>query len=116
MSKDLDELLKLANKVVDVADRANRKICVTLLRYSADKPESSNAQVWFFARKKDDEKLKQNVFVNNKIEDFVYLLDVMKSVHDKIITNQTICVVLSEVISSNYSFSFFFPFDLDHWI
>ena len=33
MSKDMDEQLKLAHKVLDVVDRANRKICVTLLRY-----------------------------------------------------------------------------------
>ena len=45
MSKDMDEQLKLADKVVDVVDRANRKICVTLLRHSVDKPESSYAQV-----------------------------------------------------------------------
>ena len=32
MSRDLDEQLKRAHKVVDVVDRANRKICVTLLR------------------------------------------------------------------------------------
>ena len=44
-SKDMDEQLKLAHKVVDVVDRANRKYCVTLLRYNVDKPESSNAQV-----------------------------------------------------------------------
>ncbi len=29
MSKDMDEQLKLGYKVVDVVDRANRKICVT---------------------------------------------------------------------------------------
>ena len=40
MSKDVDEQLKLAHKVVNVVDRANRKICVTLLRYNVDKPES----------------------------------------------------------------------------
>ena len=40
MSKDMDEQLKLAHKVVDVVDRANRKICVTLLRCNVDKPES----------------------------------------------------------------------------
>ena len=45
MSKDMDEQLKLAHKVVDVVDRANRKICVTLLRYTVDKPESSYAEV-----------------------------------------------------------------------
>ena len=32
MSKDMDEQLKLAHKVVDALDRANRKICVTPLQ------------------------------------------------------------------------------------
>ena len=36
MSKDMDEQLKLSHNEVDVVDRANRKICVTLLRYNAD--------------------------------------------------------------------------------
>ena len=53
MSKDIDEQLKLAHKVVDIVDR-NRKICVTLLRYNVDKPESSYAQVRLFARKKEN--------------------------------------------------------------
>ena len=56
MSTDMDEQIKLALKVVDVVDRANRKICVTLLRYNVDKPESSFAHVRLFARKKVDEK------------------------------------------------------------
>ena len=36
MSKDMDEQIKLAQKVVDVVDRANRKICVTLVRYNVE--------------------------------------------------------------------------------
>ena len=32
MSRDMDEHFKLAHKVVDVVDRTNRKICVTLMR------------------------------------------------------------------------------------
>ena len=94
MSRDIDEQLKLAHKVVDVVDRTNRKICVTLLRYKVDKPESSYAQVRLFARKKEDEKFQQVVYVNYKLEEFVYLLDVMNSVYDKVITNQPICNVL----------------------
>ena len=94
MSRDIDEQLKLAHKVVDVVDRANRKICVTLPRYNVDKPESYYAQVRFFARKKEDEKLQQVVYVNYKLEEFIYLLDVMNSVYDKVITNQPICNVL----------------------
>ena len=37
MSKDMDEQPKLAHKVVDVMDRTNRKICVTLLWYNVEK-------------------------------------------------------------------------------
>ena len=66
MSRDMDEQLKLAHKVVDAVDRANRKICVTLLRYNADKPESCYAQVQLFARKKEDEKFQQVVYVKYK--------------------------------------------------
>ena len=94
MYRDMDEQLKLAHKVVDVVDRTNRKICVTLLRYNVDKPESSYAQVRLFARKKEDEKFQQVVYVNYKLEEFIYLLDVMNSVYDKVITNQPICNVL----------------------
>ena len=74
MAKDIYEQLKLAHNVVDVVDRANRKVCVTLLRYNVDKPESSYAQVQFFARKKKDEKFQHVVFVNYKLEEFIYLL------------------------------------------
>ena len=67
LSKDMDEQLKLARKVFDVVDRANKKHCVTLLRYNVDKCESSNAQVQLFARKKD-EKFQQFVYVIIKLE------------------------------------------------
>ena len=87
LSKDMDEQLKLADKVVDVVDRANRKICVTLLRYNVDKLDSSYAQVRLFARKKEDEKFQQVVCVNYKLEEFIYLLDVMNSVYEKFLTN-----------------------------
>ena len=63
MSKDMDEQLKLNHKVVDVVDRANRKICVNLLWYNVDKTVSSYAQVQLFARKKGDEKFQHFVYV-----------------------------------------------------
>ena len=93
-SKDMDEQLKLAHKVIDVVNRANRKICVTLLRYNVDKPESFYAQVRLFARKRADEKFQQVVYVKYQLEEFIYLLDVMNSVYDKFITIQPICNVL----------------------
>ena len=67
LSKDMHEHLKLAHKVVDVVDPANRKICVTLLRYIMDKPESSYAQVRVFTRNKEDDKLQQFVYVSYKL-------------------------------------------------
>ena len=71
MSRDMDEQLKLAHKVVDVVDRANRKICVTLLRYNVDKPESSYNQVLLFAGKKEDEKIQQVVYVNYILDEII---------------------------------------------
>ena len=94
MSRNMDEQLKLAHKVVDVVDRTNGKICVTLLRYNVDNPESSYAQVRLFARKKEDEKFQQVVSVKYKLEEFIYLPDVMNSVYGKVITNEPICNVL----------------------
>ena len=91
ISKDMEEQLELAHKVVDVVDGANREIWVTPLRYSADKPERFYAQVRFSARKK---KFQQNVYVNHKLEENIYLLYLMNSVHEKNITNQRICNVL----------------------
>ena len=87
MSRDMDEQLKLAHNVVDVVDRTNRKIFVTLLRYNVDKPESSYAQVRLSARKKEDEKFQQIVYVNYELEEFIYLLVVRNSVYNKVITN-----------------------------
>ena len=94
LSKDMEEQLKLVHKAIDVVDRANRRICVTLLRYKADNPESFYAQVRLFGRKKEEVKFQQIVYVNYKLDNFVYLLDVMNSVHDKGNVNQSICDVL----------------------
>ena len=63
MSKDMDEQLKKDHKVVDVVDRANRKTCVTLLRYNVIKPECSHAELQLFARKNEDEQFQQVVYV-----------------------------------------------------
>ena len=71
MSKDMDYQLELAHKVNDLVDRANRKICVTLLRYSGDESESFYAQVRILAWKKEDEKFQQLVYVKNKLEEFI---------------------------------------------
>ena len=94
LSKDMEEQLKLVHKLIDVVDRPNRKICVTLLRYSVDNPDYSYAQVRLFGRKAEEEKFQQIVFVNYKLDEFLYLLDAMNSVYDKVFANQPICKVL----------------------
>ena len=91
--KDMEEQLKLVHKVIRVLDRPNRKICVTLLRYKVDNKESSDAQVRLFGRKNEEEKFQQIVYVNYRLDEFVYLLDVMNSVYDKVIANQPICKI-----------------------
>ena len=94
LSKDIEEQLKLVHKVIDVVDRPNRKICVTMPRYKVDNPETSYAQVRLFGRRNEEEKFQQIVYVNYKIDDFIYLLDVMNSVYDKVIADKSICIVL----------------------
>ena len=114
MSKGMDEQLKPAHKVADVVDRANKKTCVTQLRYNVDKSESFYAQVRLFASKKEDEKFQQVVYMTFKLEEYIYLLDVMNSVYDKVVTNQPICnVFLEKTISSSHSLSLFFYWSQD---
>ena len=93
MPKDMDEQLKLSHKVVHILNRANRKIWVTLLRYNVDKRESSYAQIQFLASKKEGEKFQQVIYVIYKLEEFIYLLDVLSSEKDEVFTNQSICNV-----------------------
>ena len=80
LTKNMEEQLKLVHKVIDVVVRPNRRICVTLLRYKVDNPETSYARDRLFGRKKEEEKFQQIVYVNYKLDEFVYLLDVMNSV------------------------------------
>ena len=94
LSKDMEEQLKLVHKVIDVVDLPNRRICVTRLRYKEDNPEKSYAQVRLFGRKNEDEKFQQFVYVNYKPDEYIYLLDNMNSMYDKVIANQPNCNVL----------------------
>ena len=94
LSNNMEEELKLVHNKIDVVVCPNGRICVTLLRYKADNPKTSYAQVRLFGRKKEEEKFQQNVYVNYKFDEFVYLLDVMNSVYDKVIAHRPVCNVL----------------------
>ena len=67
---------------------------MTLLRYSVDKRESSYAQVRLVAWKEEDVKFQQIVYLNYKLEEFIYLLDVLNSVYDNVIVIKPIRIVL----------------------
>ena len=64
LSKDMEEQMKLVHKVIDFVDCPKRRICVTLLRYKVDNPETSYAQVRLFGRKTEEEKFQQIVYFN----------------------------------------------------
>ena len=91
---EMEEQLKFTHKVVDNVDRPHRKICVTMLRYNVEKPETSYVQVRLIGRRKDAEKFNQIVYVNYKLDDFICLLDVMNSVYDIVFANEPLCNVL----------------------
>ena len=67
LAKDMEEQLKLRHKVVEVFGRPNRNICVTMVRYNVEKPETSYVQVRLFGGRKDEEKFNQIVYVNYKL-------------------------------------------------
>ena len=45
LAKDTEEQLKLTQKVLEVFQRLHRKICITMLRYNVEKPDTSHIQV-----------------------------------------------------------------------
>ena len=90
----MEEQLKLVHEEIDDVDCPNRTICVTLLRYKADNPETSYAQVRLFGRKLEEENLQQIVYVNYRLDEIVYHFDIMNSVYDKVIANQLNCKIL----------------------
>ena len=41
--------------------------------------------------------------MNYKLDEFIFLLDVMNSVYDKVIANEPLCNVLEQVFATIYS-------------
>ena len=68
-----------------------------MLRYNVEKLETSFAsfvQVRLSGRRKDEEKCNQFVYLNYKLDEFIFLFDVMNSVYDKVFTNEPLSNVL----------------------
>ena len=93
-ARDLEIQLKQVQKAYDVVDRSHRKVIVTMMRYKIDEPDTSYVQVRLFGRRKVEEDFKQIVFVNYKLDEFVYLLDVIQSACDQILDNQPMCNIV----------------------
>ena len=83
ISKDLDEQLRLAHRVVDVVDCPNGKICLAILRHNVGNPEGSYVQIRVSAKKKKEENFQKTVYLNFKPEETLILADVMNSVYKK---------------------------------
>ena len=56
-----------------------------------DEPEKSYAYVQLFVGKKEEKGIAQIVYVNHKLDEFIYLLDVLNSIYAKVIANQSYC-------------------------
>ena len=84
LSRDIDEQLKHVHKVIEIAEGAKLKVCVTLLRYKEDNPETSYAQIRLVTGRTEEKNFQQLVYVKYKIDEFKYLLDVMNSVCDQV--------------------------------
>ena len=76
LSRDIDEQLKHVHKVIEIAEGAKRKVWVTLLRYKEDNPNHPTRRYDYLhaGRRK---RIFNNLSVNYKIDEFIYLLDVM---------------------------------------
>ena len=88
--KEMETRLKMVHKVFKVVDLEQRKICVTMLRYKLKQLDTSYIQIRLFWRKQGEEKFQQIVYVNYKVDEFIELLDIMHSVRDKILNNQSL--------------------------
>ena len=112
------------NKLLQQTTFSEKKSCRHFFKIHCPKTWRSNwslftkwltlcfVQVRLFGRKTEEEKFQQIVYVNNKLDEFVYLLDVMNSVYDKVIANQPICNVLWKVIATIHSNHLFVSFQL----
>ena len=94
LSKDLDEQLKHVQKAITIVDRPKRKIIATMVKYSMDKPESTYVQLRLFTRNSEHDKFQQLVLVNYKYVEFLSLLDVITSISDQVLSNQSFCYIV----------------------
>ena len=69
-------------------------IVVARLQNTVDKPQSFFTHVQLLARKKEDEKFQQTMYVSCKLEKCIYLLNVRTYVFDNVFAVKLIFIVL----------------------
>ena len=116
LSKDLDEQLKHVQKAITIVDGRKRKIFASMKKYFIDKPESTYVQLRHFTRNSEHDKFQQLVFVNYKYDDFLCLLDVITSISDQVLSNQSLCnIVYFRLFLSNHFLNRECRDELEHW-
>ena len=117
LSKDLDEQLKHVQKFITILDRPKGKVIATVKKNYRDKPGSTYVQFRFFTRISEYDKFQQLVFVNYYYDEFLYLLDVITSISNQVLWNQSLCnIVLLRIFLSNHFLKRECRDDVEHWI
>ena len=62
--------------------------------YCMNKPESMYVQLRLFTRNREHDKFQQLVFVSYKYDDVLYLSDVITSMSDQVLSNQSLCNIV----------------------
>ena len=65
-----------------------------MLRCNVEKPGISYVLVRLLRRRTEEHKFNQLFYVNLKLDEILYILDVMNFVYDKVIANELLCNVL----------------------
>ena len=106
LSKDMEQQLKLVRKVTDFVDCLKRRICVTLLRFKEDNPQTSYAQVRLFGRKTQEEKFQQIVYVNINLPNlYIFLTSRIHCLIKRLLTIPFV-VLFKKVIPTFLLYSF----------
>ena len=94
LSEDMDEQIKHSQKAITIVDRPKRKIFATMKKYCMDKPKSTFVQLRLLRRNSEHDKFQQLVFVNYNYDEYLYLLDVITSISDQVLSNQSLCNIV----------------------
>ena len=90
----MEEQLKLVHKVIDVFGVPKQKDLCNTTAIQGEQPRHLLCSGSSIRTEDGGRKISTNCVRINKLDEFVYLLDVMNSVYGKVIANQPICNVL----------------------